>query len=147
MMHYSKEDWSNYTLDTIANNERESMEEHLYECDHCLALYMESIDEQHENLPMINDDSFTNEVMTQINFETLQPNETIKTNSLKRTIIHYIIATAATIIFMASGLFQYIFTATSNFEKSSKENETSISQQIVNKAAHTSKQDGGSNHE
>ncbi len=75
------------------------MEEHLYECDHCLTLYMESIDEQHENLPMINDDSFTNEVMTQINFETLQPNENIKTNSLKRTIIHYIIATAATIIF------------------------------------------------
>ena len=57
---------------------------------------------------MINDDSFTNEVMTQINFETLQPNENIKTNSLKRTIIHYIIATAATIIFMVSGLFQYI---------------------------------------
>ncbi|MGE7855966.1 hypothetical protein ACQKNI_07345 [Bacillus sp. NPDC094064] len=147
MMHYSKEDWRNYTLDTIANNERESMEEHLYECGHCLALYMESIDEQHENLPMINDDSFTNEVMTQIHFETLQPNENIKTNSLKRTIIHYIIATAATIIFMVSGLFQYIFTATSNFEKSSKENETSISQQIVNKAAHTSKQDGGSKHE
>ena len=46
--------------------------------DHCLALYMESIDEQHENLPMINDDSFTNEVMTQINFETLQSNENIK---------------------------------------------------------------------
>ena len=46
-----------------------------------------------------------NEVMTQIHFETLQPNENIKTNSLKRTIIHYIIATAATIIFMVSGLF------------------------------------------
>ncbi len=67
-----KEDWRNYTLDFIENNKRESMEEHLYECDHCLTLYMESIDEQHENLPMINDDSFTNEVMTQINFETLQ---------------------------------------------------------------------------
>lgn len=108
MMHYSKEDWRNYTLDFIESNERESMEEHLYECDHCLALYMESIDEQHENLPMINDDSFTNEVMTQINFETLQSNENIKTTSLKRTIVHYIIATAATIIFMVSGLFQYI---------------------------------------
>jgi len=41
---------------------------------------------------------------------------------------------AATIIFMVSGLFQYIFTATSNFEKSSKHNESSISQQIVNKS-------------
>ena len=60
------------------SNERESMEEHLYECDHCLALYMESIDEQQENLPMINDDSFTNEVMTQIDFETLQPIENVK---------------------------------------------------------------------
>ena len=50
MMHYSKEDWRNYTLDFIESNERESMEEHLYECDRCLALYMESIDEQHENL-------------------------------------------------------------------------------------------------
>ncbi|EJQ52450.1 hypothetical protein QUG02_08800 [Bacillus hominis] len=147
MMHYSKEDWSNYTLDTIANNERESMEEHLYECDHCLALYMESIDEQTENLPMMSDDSFTNEVMTQINFETLQSNENIKTNQLKRTIIHYIIATAATIIFMVSGLFHYIFTATSNFEKSSKHNETSISQQLVNKAVHPSKKDGGLKHE
>ncbi|MBJ8050674.1 hypothetical protein JDS87_01275 [Bacillus cereus] len=147
MMHYSKEDWCNYTLDIISNNERESMEEHLYECEHCLALYMESIDEQNENLPMINDDSFTNEVMTQINFEMLQPNENIKTNQLKRTIIHYIIATAATIIFMASGLFHYIFTATSNFEKSSNQNETSISQQIVNKTMHTSKKDGGLKHE
>ncbi|EOP09116.1 MULTISPECIES: hypothetical protein [unclassified Bacillus (in: firmicutes)] len=147
MMHYSKEDWRNYTLDFIESNERESMEEHLYECDHCLALYMESIDEQHENLPMINDDSFTNEVMTQINFEILQSNENIKTNSLKRTIIHYIIATAATIIFMVSGLFQYIFTATSNFEKSSKHNESSISQQIVNKSVDTSKKNGGSKHE
>ncbi|MGE6362658.1 hypothetical protein ACQKD9_02020 [Bacillus paramycoides] len=147
MTHYTKEDWSNYTLDLIASNECESMEEHLYECDHCLALYMESIDEQHENLPMINDDSFTNEVMTQINFETLQPIENIKTNSLKRTIIHYIIATAATIIFMVSGLFHSIFTATSNFEKSSKHNETSISQQIVNKVVDTSKKDGGSKHE
>ncbi len=62
---------------------RESMEEHLYECDHCLALYMESIDEQQENLPMINDDSFTNEVMTQINFKTLQPNENIKNKLIK----------------------------------------------------------------
>ena len=53
--------------------------------------------------------------------------------------IHYIIATAATIIFMVSGLFQYIFTATSNFEKSSKHNESSISQQIVNKSVDTSK--------
>ncbi|MGQ0517897.1 hypothetical protein ACT453_49885, partial [Bacillus sp. D-CC] len=52
MMHYSKEDWRNYTLNVIESNERESMEEHLYECDHCLALYMESIDEQQENLPM-----------------------------------------------------------------------------------------------
>lgn len=147
MMHYSKEDWSNYTLDTIANNERESMEEHLYECDHCLALYMESIDERHENLPMISDDSFTNEVIAQIHFETLQSNENIKTNQLKRTIIHYIIATAATIIFMVSGLFHYIFTATSNFEKSSKHNETSISQQLVNKAVHPSKKDGGLKHE
>ena len=50
MMHYSKEDWRNYTLNVIESNERESMEEHLYECDHCLALYMESIDEQQENL-------------------------------------------------------------------------------------------------
>ncbi|KFN02602.1 hypothetical protein D0U04_03715 [Bacillus clarus] len=147
MMHYSKEDWRNYTLDFIASNERESMEEHLYECDYCLALYMESIDEQHENLPMINDDSFMNEVIAQIHFETLQSNENIKTNQLKRTIIHYIIATAATIIFMASGLFHYIFTATSNFEKSSKHNETSISQQLVNKTMHTSKNDGGSKHE
>ncbi|WP_433773273.1 hypothetical protein [Bacillus wiedmannii] len=147
MTHYTKEDWSNYTLDLISNNERESMEEHLYECDHCLALYMESMDEQTENLPMMNDDSFTNEVMTQINFETLQSNENIKTNQLKRTIIHYIIATAATIIFMVSGLFHYIFTATSNFEKSSKHNETSISQQIVNKAVDTSKKDGGLKHE
>lgn len=32
MMHYSKEDWRNYTLDFIESNERESMEEHLYEC-------------------------------------------------------------------------------------------------------------------
>ncbi|MGQ0516799.1 hypothetical protein ACT453_40255, partial [Bacillus sp. D-CC] len=96
------------------------------ECDHCLALYMESIDEQQENLPMINDDSFTNEVMTQIDFETLQPNENIKTNSLKRTIVHYIIATAATIIFMVSGLFQYIFTATSNCVITSFVNESSF---------------------
>ena len=40
---------------------------------------------------------------------------------------------------MVSGLFQYIFTATSNFEKSSKHNESSISQQIVNKSVDTSK--------
>ncbi|HHT7235750.1 MULTISPECIES: hypothetical protein [Bacillus] len=147
MMHYSKEDWHKYTLDVIASNEREFMEEHLYKCDHCLALYMENIDEQHENLPMIIDDSFTNEVIAQINFETLDSNENIKTNQLKRTIIHYIIATAATIIFMVSGLFHYIFTATSNFEKSSKYNETSISQQLVNKTIHTSKKDGGLKHE
>ncbi|WP_459501376.1 hypothetical protein [Bacillus sp. C1] len=147
MTHYSKEDWRNYTLDLISNSERDSMEEHLYECEHCLARYMESIDEQTENLPMIHDDSFTNGVMEQINFETLQSDEIIPSKQLQRTLIHYIIATAATLIFMVSGLFHYIFAATSNFEKSSKHNETSISQQFLNKTLHTSKTNGGSKHE
>ncbi|WP_242223802.1 hypothetical protein [Bacillus cereus group sp. BfR-BA-01380] len=150
MTHFSKEAWCNYILDLLSNSERESMEQHLYECDHCLALYMEIIDEQNENLPMINDDSFTNEVMEQINFEALESEEKMskkQPRQIKSTLIHYIIATAATLIFMASGLFHYIFTVTASFEQSSKQSGVSISKQIVNKTIHTTKTNGGSKHE
>lgn len=150
MTHFSKEAWCNYTLDLLSHNERESMEQHLYECDHCLALYMEIIDEQNENLPIINGDSFTNEVMKQIKFEKLKSEEKMskkQPRQIKSTLIHYIIATAATLIFMASGLFHYIFTVTSSFEQSSKQSGVSISKQILNKTIHTSKTNGGSKHE
>ncbi|KEK24644.1 hypothetical protein [Bacillus gaemokensis] len=142
MTHFSKKVWRNYTLDLLSDTERESVEQHLYECDHCLTLYMEIIEEQNENLPMMNEDSFTDTVMKQITFEKVESEELTskkQPNRIKSTLIHYIIATAATVIFMASGLFHYLFSMTSSFEHSSKQSEMSISKQILEKNIYNSK--------
>lgn len=150
MTHFSKEIWQNYTLDLLSDKEREPLEQHLYKCDHCLALYIETIEEHNETLLMLNEDSFTDEVMKKIpskNIEIEKKTSKQQPNQIKSTLIHYIIATAATLLFMASGLFHYIFTVTSNFEQFPKKSEIPISKQLLNKTIHTSKTNGGSKHE
>ncbi|MDM5154307.1 hypothetical protein QUF88_10800 [Bacillus sp. DX1.1] len=156
MTHFSKETWHNYVLDLLSDEERNLAEQHLYECDLCLTHYMEIIEEQNENLPMMHEDSFTDEVMKQITFKNVEleekENSKKQTKRLKSTFIHYIIATAATLIFMASGLFHYIFMMTLNFEQSSKQSEVPISKQFLDKTINVtkkidSKTNGGSKHE
>jgi predicted anti-sigma-YlaC factor YlaD len=88
---------------------REMYEDHLYSCDQCLELYLQAVAEFEDNLPVLsNEADFTDIVMSKV---------TIKHDSIKKekaapfyqkTIFHYVIAAAMTILLMTTGVFQSI---------------------------------------
>ncbi|WJH36243.1 hypothetical protein N6H14_10525 [Paenibacillus sp. CC-CFT747] len=43
MTHYTSEEWADYRENRLPDDERARREEHLYQCDQCLALYMEDL--------------------------------------------------------------------------------------------------------
>ncbi len=119
MSHYSREEWKKYIKEMLPTTEQKELEQHLYSCDECLELYMTIIDESVEDFPNINSEQFTEKILAQIftadGIQSLQRNQSIWT----KTIVHYGIAAAITMLMMVSGFFYEItnITALVNHDK------------------------------
>lgn len=104
MSHIDRATWTAYVRQTLSEPEQVSCEDHLYACDSCLQLYLEVVDIHENELPIIqNEEMFTTMVMSQVSKK--QPPSTRFDQKL---FVHYVLAAAATILLMLSGVFQSI---------------------------------------
>lgn len=131
MNHISEEQWKKYVQDEIDLTTRRQYEEHLYRCDQCLELYMHAVTACGEELPDVADSAaFTGQILEKV---TEQPQGTRAEAArpfYQRTIVHYTVAAAITVMFMASGVFHSITTFQS---PALTESSPSVTEQLVNK--------------
>lgn len=134
MNHFSYEQWIQYVKNELEEQVREVYDDHLYSCDQCLEIYLQVVEEHESELPVINDvDSFTNSIMAKVS-ETKVKQEETRTPFYQKTMFHYGIAAAMTILFMTSGVFQTITKYVDNVQSSGIEEGTpSVTEELVNK--------------
>lgn len=128
LKHLTLEDLQKYTQNTMPEEIRDEIEDHLFSCDDCLGIYMTLVNE--ESLPELNNSNFTDEVMSKIpNVHTKQGK---KSNAI---FFHYVIAASVTFLLMTSGVFQSMLGISSVMAESSvKSQETSVTQNIMDRA-------------
>lgn len=132
MSHIALGEWKDYARDEMDDNKRTEYEEHLYSCDQCMSLYMEAIETIQDELPSIEGPSlYTNEVMERIPFERNSVNMTVKKQWYEEKVFHYVLATAMTLILMASGIFGELLKITTEFERGQQ--SASFTENILNK--------------
>ncbi|MFT4414616.1 hypothetical protein ACLM5H_12225 [Fredinandcohnia humi] len=131
MMHFSSKEWELYVNDKLIESKREELENHLLSCDQCLEIYMKVINTQLEDLPDIQNNSFTEETITK-----LPPKKQKRKNSfLQSPIFHYGVAAVITFTLMTSGFFQSISGIVTTVEASSMtKQEKSVSHNLMEKA-------------
>ncbi len=130
MRHFSNEEWMSYIDDKLSETTCEELEDHLFSCDQCLAVYMKMIDRQAEELPVIVDSSFTDEIIAELPKEKMQ-----KKTLYQRTLIHYAVAAAITLTLMTTGFFQSITGVVTTVEASSiSKPGQSVSNALMEKA-------------
>ena len=129
MNHFTKEEWLAYINNSLQETTHNEIEDHLYSCDQCLELYMEQIENQTEQLPEIENNDFTEKLISKIQFEQKK-----SSTFYKHTIFHYGLAAAVTFMLMSSGFFQGITGFVSTVEASSfTEKEESFSDNLMDK--------------
>ena len=113
MKHYHKNEWMQYVRNELDEATRNEYEDHLYQCDECLDLYLLTVEEHEAHLPQIAETSeFTNAIMDKIDESKIKPKKQMK----KKTVMNYLLAAAMTILFMSSGLFDQLMSITNTFE-------------------------------
>lgn len=107
MKHYDQVEWVLYKNNLLDNKIHEVMEEHLYECDQCLDIFLSLIDDlEIEEAGNIISQDFTDNLM--MNIKDLTPiNKKIKRKSrLPRDFfIYYTAVASVTILLTAGGVF------------------------------------------
>ncbi len=134
MNHILLEEWKNYVRDMIDDDKRSRYEQHLSTCDHCMDLYLEAIELVQDDLPTIEGPSlYTDEVMSRIPFaESASPvSKDRKKNWYEEKMFHYVLATAMTLLLMATGVFSELTKVTTQFEKN--RDHSSFTENVVNK--------------
>ncbi|WP_174733588.1 hypothetical protein [Mesobacillus harenae] len=67
MKHATLNEWLRYVKDETKTQDRQKYEDHLYECEQCLELYLKAVNEVEEALPDLpNQSSFTDKVMAEV---------------------------------------------------------------------------------
>ena len=140
--HISLEKWLEYVKGNLNEQTRVLYEEHLYNCDQCLELYLTAIEMEEKHLPYIqNEDHFTNMIMekVKIEHEDEEPIEqnvdhtalTSKQKFYQSAIFHYVVAAAMTFLFMSTGVFSQVIHYVNALEE---KNERSIVEVIMNQS-------------
>lgn len=120
MSHIGAERWMQYVKDELPPAERERCEEHLLQCDMCLAVYMECLERSEGLLPGLSDErEFAGQVMARLEEQApteIKPSLTGPDSSLRRKrrtwlhhpIFHYTVAAAVTLLLMSTGIFHQL---------------------------------------
>lgn len=140
MKHYSYDQWLQYVKNEIEGEDRALYEDHLYTCDQCLEVYLAAVEV--EELPDLGDGTaFTDNIMAQLP-KGNQRHPDIKaekssrkaTAFYKKTIFHYSVAAAMTILLMSTGFFQTLTQYAGDVEsKQFKEDKASITEGFMDK--------------
>ncbi|MCJ7840978.1 hypothetical protein MUB24_08695 [Lederbergia sp. NSJ-179] len=136
MNHYRIDHWLQYVRDELDDETRIQYENHLYDCDHCLELYLQAVDANEFQMPELAEPNhFTDSIMKQvqeINTKEDQPKIRAK-HSYKQTFIHYSIAVAMTFILMSTGVFSQLLKMPHTIENSESKQSESFIQSFLNK--------------
>lgn len=103
MKHYDQQHWKAYVLNIVDEGERVEMENHLYNCDECMDLYIQQLDEL-DDCNFNESPAFTETIMKRVyTYEN-------KRNRDKRSKLfrYYVIAASITIILVYTGAFEAI---------------------------------------
>ncbi|MEH7093688.1 anti-sigma factor family protein [Neobacillus vireti] len=130
MKHYSYERWQQYVKDELSEHQREELEYHLYTCDQCLEVYLEAVTANETSLPALpNDNEFTNRIM-----EMVPDTDNNNRPWFQRAGFHYLLAAAATLFLMFSGVFQSVASYAGSLEKPiMEEKKPSVTEGVINK--------------
>ncbi|RHW43507.1 hypothetical protein D1B31_02285 [Neobacillus notoginsengisoli] len=140
MKHYSLADWLAYIEGKADAHQQAEMEDHLYSCAECLELYSTGIEINAAHFPGIQNQEFTDHVMNQITFAKGQGEEDGNALSqphrkekpyYRNQVFHYIVAAAATLLLMFSGVFQSITAIAGTID--SKTKNTSYTEGFITK--------------
>jgi len=120
-----------YIKNEIAEIKREELENHLFSCDQCLEIYMELVENQADELPDIENESFTDEVIVKLALKK----ENKRKSFLQSPIFHYGIAATVTVTLMSTGVFQSMTGIIGVVEASSfSEQRQSVTDSLMEKA-------------
>lgn len=133
MKHPVYQEWLKYVKNELSDDVREGYDDHLYSCDECLQSYLQALSEFENELPALsNADTFTDSIMAEISAN--KPKNNKHAPFYQKTIFHYTIAAAITILFMTSGVFQSITNVVGSVQTPRiEENSPSVTEELMNK--------------
>ena len=152
MSHFAREQWSAYVQNRLSGEERRRCEEHLYNCDFCLSVYLECVEREGDALPALpKEDEFAEAVMRRIGrrerrvparrHSEERRSEALRPGGLqpagggradRRTLLHYTAAAAVTLVLMSSGMFQALLADVQHIQRA--EAAHSLSDRLMEKA-------------
>ncbi len=131
MRHFSNEEWLLYIKDQLEEPKREELENHLFSCDQCLEIYMELVEAQAEELPNLENDGFTDEVVLKLPVKKEKQGKPF----LQSPIFHYGVAAVVTLTLMSTGVFQSMTGIVGTVESSNFSGQKqSVSNSLMEKA-------------
>lgn len=130
MIHISLENWTAYARGALDEETRAEYESHLYSCDQCLELYMQAVEEVESQLPVLSHPSgFTDSVMEELSGHqevSLKKPPQPRKSRKKQALIHYMVAAAMTLCFMATGAFSQFANVMSTIENVTAKQDESV---------------------
>lgn len=161
MNHVDRSKWRSYIEGNLPDEEMIVCEEHLYDCDDCMSLYMECLEESDQagtldavRLPDV--EGLTERIMADVRSHAMlewkssdaEP-ETLsqsappvtatvhapaKPRSLfRKTFFHYVIAASITLLLMSTGVFHQLIANSMHLTQAASTNKQPLSQQLLEK--------------
>lgn len=112
MTHFTKEEWQQYQNAVLDEVKMKIMEDHLYDCENCMQIFLSTIDEKEVELAAdIMDKDFCDKTMSALFPQPVRLAKTkaktkAKSNNIKNIFAYYTAAAALTLFFVGGGVFQ-----------------------------------------
>ncbi|MEW8972697.1 MAG: hypothetical protein AB2375_00765 [Tissierellaceae bacterium] len=106
MRHYDYVEWLLYKNNLISKEKQVEMEEHLYNCDDCMKVFLSSIDDMEiEEAGILVPDDFSSKIMS--NIKNVRPikKPINKKKNFNDLFLYYISVASVAIFFTAGGIF------------------------------------------
>lgn len=106
MKHYDYVEWLLYKNNTLSDEKQKEMEEHLYNCDICMEIFLSLIDENDtKTADILIPEDFTDNVISKINNTKIKKFEPKKNKKSFNYQFGYYVAVASVTIFLTLGGF------------------------------------------
>ncbi|WP_100407807.1 hypothetical protein [Bacillus solitudinis] len=137
MNHISLGEWKTYARGDMTADNRTFYEQHLYTCDQCMTLYMEAVESIQDEIPIIEEPSYIDEILSKIPFEQnkkISVEKEITKKWHEEKVFHYVLAAAMTFVLMTSGVFSELTNVSTQFEKNQQtHHQSSFTENVLNK--------------
>lgn len=109
MSHYNIEKWKSYKKDILEQDEKIIMEDHLYNCDECMDIFISLIDDEEikhaeKSIPS----NFTIDIMKKIDMNSPIQKCIKKKKLIENMFMYYVAAASVILVLTAGGIFTKI---------------------------------------